>query len=216
MPGQTEFALCVSGVIDGRRVAFTGDNIAGDPEDPRQSGHKAMVAHNSAVLEAGYIYGAEFLTRLRPDLLLGGHSDVMNNPGPLIERYRTWAYAMREAFQTLSSEDDYRTWFDPYWVRAEPYRSSIRRGESIEVGLHLRNFSESAETRRIEIHAPAGFSVEPAFIDTVLSGDGRVQFSVHVHATSTAKPGVQIIALDVTRKGKRHGELFDFVVEVLP
>jgi glyoxylase-like metal-dependent hydrolase (beta-lactamase superfamily II) len=216
MPGQTEFALCVSGVIDGRKVAFTGDNIAGDPEDPRQSGHKAMVAHNSAVLEAGYIYGAEFLTRLRPDLLLGGHSDVMNNPAPLIERYRTWAYAMREAFRTLSSEDDYRTWFDPYWVRAEPYRSSIRQGKSIEVGLHLRNFSDQTEARRVEIHAPAGFTVEPAVIDTVLSGDARERFTVHVHAIAGVKPGVQIIALDVIRNGRRYGELFDLVVEVLP
>ncbi|HYG33401.1 MAG TPA: MBL fold metallo-hydrolase, partial [Clostridia bacterium] len=27
MPGQTEFALCVQGEIDGRKVAFTGDNL---------------------------------------------------------------------------------------------------------------------------------------------------------------------------------------------
>ncbi|MFM8705881.1 MAG: MBL fold metallo-hydrolase, partial [Planctomycetia bacterium] len=34
MPGQTEFACCVHGVIDGKRVAFTGDNIFGSPSDP--------------------------------------------------------------------------------------------------------------------------------------------------------------------------------------
>ena len=42
MPGQTEFALCLHGQIDGRKVAFTGDNIFGDPDDPapdRPRGH---------------------------------------------------------------------------------------------------------------------------------------------------------------------------------
>ena len=80
MPGQTEFALCLHGEIDGRKVAFTGDNIFGDPDDPTQTGHEAMVAHNSAILEEGYIYGAEYLKRLKPDLLMGGHSFVMDHP----------------------------------------------------------------------------------------------------------------------------------------
>ena len=66
MPGQTEFALCLHGEIDGRKVAFTGDNIFGDPDDPTQTGHEAMVAHNSAILEEGYIYGAEYLSGSSP------------------------------------------------------------------------------------------------------------------------------------------------------
>jgi glyoxylase-like metal-dependent hydrolase (beta-lactamase superfamily II) len=101
MPGQTEFALCLQGQIDGRQVAFTGDNIFGDPADPTQTGHEAMVAHNSAILEEGYINGSEYLKRLKPDLLMGGHSFVMNRPADFIERYRRWSYQMRDAFQAL-------------------------------------------------------------------------------------------------------------------
>ncbi len=74
MPGQTEFALAVRGVIDGKSVVFTGDNIFGDPEDPRHTGHEAVVAHNSSIFEEGYILGAEYLSRIKPDLLMGGHS----------------------------------------------------------------------------------------------------------------------------------------------
>lgn len=114
MPGQTEFALCLHGQIDGRKVAFTGDNIFGDPDDPSQTGHEAMVAHNSAILEEGYIYGAEYLKHLKPDILIGGHSFVMDHPSNFIERYRKWSYAMRDAFQSLSPDKDYRYWFDPF------------------------------------------------------------------------------------------------------
>ena len=146
MPGQTEFALCLHGEIDGRKVAFTGDNIFGDPDNPAQTGHEAMVAHNSAILEEGYIYGAEYLQRLKPDLLMGGHSFVMNHPAKFIERYRQWAYEMRGAFQALSSERDYRYWFDPFWVRAEPYRATLNPGDTTNVTLHVRNFRSGRQS----------------------------------------------------------------------
>ncbi|MEO8353702.1 MAG: MBL fold metallo-hydrolase, partial [Chthoniobacteraceae bacterium] len=214
MPGQTEFALAVQGVIDGKRVIFTGDNIFGDPADPTQSGHEAMVAHNSAVLEEGYIYGAEYLARSRPDLLLGGHSYVMPEPAAFIERYRQWAYAMREGFRGLSSQADYRYWFDPFWVRAEPYRSTLRAGETIELALHLRNFSAAAQTQRVEIHTPPDLTAEPRVIEAALPGEGREKQTFRLTATRDAKPGVHHIAFDITRDGQRQGELFDAIVEI--
>jgi glyoxylase-like metal-dependent hydrolase (beta-lactamase superfamily II) len=99
MPGQTEFALAVRGEIDGRKVVFTGDNLFGSPADPAQNGHEAVVSRNSSVLEEGYIYGAEYLKRIQPDIILGGHSHVMDRPAAFIERYRQWAYDIRAAFR---------------------------------------------------------------------------------------------------------------------
>ena len=184
MPGQTEFALCLHGRIDGRKVAFTGDNIFGDPDDPTQTGHEAMVAHNSAILEEGYIYGAEYLRRLQPDILVGGHSFVMDRPAKFIERYRRWSYEMREAFQALSPEKDYRYWFDPFWVRAEPYRLTLRGGETATVNLHLRNFRSVRQTHRIEIHAPPGLIAEPSFLEGRLPRTSQAAFPIRVRATA--------------------------------
>lgn len=48
---------------------------------------------------------------------------------------------MRDAFRELSSEKDYRYWFDPFWVRAEPYRVTVKRRASAEIQLHVRNFN---------------------------------------------------------------------------
>ena len=67
MPGQTEFALCLHGIIDGKKVAFTGDNIFGSSSDPSQNGHEAVVARNSCILEEGYIYAAKYLKKLQED-----------------------------------------------------------------------------------------------------------------------------------------------------
>jgi glyoxylase-like metal-dependent hydrolase (beta-lactamase superfamily II) len=214
MPGQTEFALCVHGQIDGRTVAFTGDNIFGDPDDPTQTGHEAMVAHNSAILEEGYIYGAEYLKRIHPDILVGGHSFVMDHPAAFIERYRQWAYQMRTAFQALSPDPDYQYWFDPFWVRVEPYRLTLRPGEAETVNLQVRNFRSRKQTHRIEFHAPPGVTVEPAVLEDVLSRKSRRSFPIRVQAARGAEPGVRIVALDISLDGKRSGERFDFVVGV--
>ena len=99
MPGQTEFGCCIQGIIDGRLVAFTGDNLFADPDDPDEDGHEAVCARNSGIFEEGYIYGADYLRRLQPDLIIGGHSFVMDRPKGLIERFYKWSLAMRDAFR---------------------------------------------------------------------------------------------------------------------
>ena len=216
MPGQTEFALCLHGRIDGQLVAFTGDNIFGDPDDPTQTGHEAMVAHNSAILEEGYILGAEFLKRLQPDVIVGGHSFVMGHPARFIERYRRWAYAMRDAFRALSSEADYRAWFDPFWVRAEPYRLTLRPGETADFTLHVRNFQRGAQRHRIVVHAPPGWTAEPRVIEGRLAGAARGSQRVRLRAPDHAAAGVAVVAFDVTLDGRRYGEWFDLIAGVVP
>ena len=215
MPGQTEFALCLHGKIDGRNVAFTGDNIFGDPDDPTQTGHEAMVAHNSAVLEEGYIHGSEYLKRLKPDLLMGGHSFVMDHPAKFIERYRKWSYEMRNAFRSLSSEKDYRYWFDPFWVRAEPYRVKVKRGSSADLQLHVRNFRRSQQTHTIAVHTSPELEASPAVMKGILAGEQRGTYSFRLNAAKDAKLGVYIVAFDPTLNQHRYGELFDCIVEVV-
>jgi len=214
MPGQTEFALGVQGMIDGRKVVFTGDNIFGDPEDPRHTGHEAVVAHNSAILEEGYIYGAEYLSRIKPDLLMGGHSYVMPNPAAFIERYRRWAYDMRDAFKSFSREPNYETMFDPFWIRAEPYRVKLKAGEFVDLTIHVRNFSEDSQVYLVAFHSPPGLRVNPEVLKVKVGSRSREAVRVRLRASADAPAGVHIVAMDPTMGERRYGEWFDFVVEV--
>jgi glyoxylase-like metal-dependent hydrolase (beta-lactamase superfamily II) len=216
MPGQTEFALAVRGMIDGKSVVFTGDNLFGDPEDPRHTGHEAVVAHNSSVLEEGYILGAEYLSRLRPDLIMGGHSYVMDRPAAFVERYRRWAYEMRDAFKGLLAEDDYRYGYDPFWVRAEPYRSKVRAGETVELTVTVRNFRPGPQSYRIRFDAPADLAAGRGIETGTVAGESRSTLKARFRALENAPPGVRLVGLDVTLDGRRYGEWFDAVVEVVP
>ncbi len=214
MPGQTEFALCLHGTIDGRKVAFTGDNIFGNPDDPQQTGHEAVVAHNSAILEEGYLYAGEYLTRLAPDILIGGHSFVMDRPAAFIERYRKWGSAMRDAFHSLSPEQHYQVWFDPFWLRAEPYRVRLRPGEGTYVELHLRNFGPATQQHQIKIHTPPALRCEPSVLEGELAAQSRGVLRVHVTASESAPEGVHLMGFDVTLDGRCYGERFDMIVGV--
>jgi len=214
MPGQTEFALCMHGVIDGMVVAFTGDNIFGDPGNPIHTGHEALVARNSAVLEEGDSVAGEYLTQLKPDILVGGHSYVMDKPAKIIDRYREWAYKMRNALQTVSSDKDYRYWFDPYWVRSDPYRSEMKKGEMVEIDVEVRNFSEYERTYRIEIHTPSGLIANPKYIEKKIKGNSRAAIPVALTSLPDATAGNSIVAFDVTLDGKQYGELFDAIVKI--
>ncbi|MCL5281532.1 MAG: MBL fold metallo-hydrolase [Planctomycetes bacterium] len=216
MPGQTQFGCCIHGQIDGRHIAFTGDNLFGDPADPQQNGHEAVVARNSAIFEEGYIYGAEYLRSLVPDLIVAGHSWVMDRPQQMIERFAVWAHEIRDAYVSLSAEEDYRYMFDPYWVRAEPYRVFVKPGQTVDVTLHVRNFLSRPQKHRIEVHAPRGVNVEPSLLDSSVGPRSSGRFPLKINVPSDTKHGLRIVALDVTVDGKRYGEWFDLIACVAP
>ncbi|MBJ7305860.1 MAG: MBL fold metallo-hydrolase [Gemmataceae bacterium] len=214
MPGQTEFALCLHGIIDGKKVAFTGDNIFGSSSDPSQNGHEAVVARNSCILEEGYIYAAKYLKKLQPDLLLGGHSWAMAEPAKLIDRYLADAIKLKEYFEKLSFEKDYRWMYDPYWVRMEPYRVVLGKNNTAEARLMMRNFDAVPISMKVEIVLPEGFKAEPAIISTMVAGESTTSIPIQISCTKETVKGLHLAALDITRKGKRAGQLFDFILWV--
>lgn len=211
MPGQTEFAMCLQGMIDGKLVAFTGDNIR---PAPNNRGNPAVVAHNSTVLEEGYIYGAEYLAKLNPDRIVGGHSVVIDHPRDLIERYRQWSYELREAFQSLSTFPDYRFWFDPFWVQAEPYRKKLTKGIPGKVNVVIRNFVEHDQIYKVHIRTPKGIISDPEVIEVKISAPEKKIFPVELEATEAAETGVGIISFDLTLNGELIGEWFDSIIYV--
>ncbi len=216
MPGQTEFGCCVSGRIDGKLIAFTGDNLFGNSSDPQQSGHEAVVARNSAIFEEGYIEGADLLRRLQPDLMVGGHSWVMDRPSQMIERFAAWAREIRDGYQSLSAEEDYRIMFDPYWVRAEPYRVLVKAGQTAEAMLHVRNFLPRTQSHSIRMCAPQGIDVEPAIVEGMIAPQSAESAPLRLSVAPNLKPGVYLVAFDVTLDGKRYGQWFDVIVSVEP
>ena len=77
-------------------------------------------------------------------------------------------------------------------------------------------FHSRAQSYHVEIHTPPGLRADPPVIETRLKAGSRREFTVRVTAALAAKPGVHLLALDITRDGQRHGELFDAILELAP
>jgi uncharacterized membrane protein len=106
--------------------------------------------------------------------------------------------------------------FDPYWVRAEPYRVSVKAGQTVDVTLHIRNFLSRPQKHRIETHAPRGVHIEPSLLESSVGPESSGRFPLKINVASETGPGVYVVALDVSVDGKRYGQWFDMVVCVEP
>lgn len=214
MPGQTKYHACLHGEIDGRRVAFTGDNIFASTTHASQGGNEAVVARNGGTLEEGYLYAANYLHSIAPDLIVGGHCWVMEQPRELIERYRARMLALRSAFQSLSAEDDYRIMFDPYWVCANPYRIAIPAGCVGRTQVVVRNYRSLPQQHRIVLTESTGLRFDPPVLEGQIDAGSMVAHEVTIKAAPQAAEGLRMIGMDIVCNGRRLGQLFDFLVHV--
>ena len=160
MPGQTEFGCCLWLEIDGKKVAFTGDNLFGNPAIKEQNGHEAVVARNSAIFEEGYLYGSRYLKDLAPDLVMGSHSNVMPDPQQFLLRYHDWSRRIIRRYRELLPDRDYEYQFDPYWVSAYPYRVDLTNSQqqeirALEQRVQIERDSPNLVVARHEVLVPA-------------------------------------------------------------
>jgi glyoxylase-like metal-dependent hydrolase (beta-lactamase superfamily II) len=214
MPGQTEFGNCLWLELDGKRIAFTGDNLFGDPSDPEQNGHEAVVARNSAIFEEGYFLGSRYLRDLKPDIIMGAHNVLMNNPTAFVERYHEWSKRIIAQYKSLLPDENYEYLFDPFWVSAYPYRVDLEQERTQTVAITVRNFRDRPQHHHVALKLPPGVTAEPAILDDTIEPKSRQTFQVKLTADPARVPaGVQIVPFDITLDGQRKGQLFDFLLQ---
>ncbi|WDI41423.1 MBL fold metallo-hydrolase [Bremerella sp. P1] len=213
LPGQTEFGCCLWLDIDGKRIAFTGDNLFGDPRDESQTAHDCVVARNSAILEEGHILGSKYLIDLKPDIVLAAHGYVMPEPQGILQRYHNWAKEMAALYHEMLPEKDYEYLFDPYWVSAYPYRVNLGEGSPQKVTITVRNFRDQPQQHRVKLILPDGIAAEPAILKGTVPAKSRQSYEVTISGTlSDDKADLQIVPLDIELDGKHYGQWFDFLV----
>ncbi|MEZ6126655.1 MAG: MBL fold metallo-hydrolase [Planctomycetaceae bacterium] len=214
MPGQTEFGCCLWLELDGKRIAFTGDNLFGSPSDETQDGHECVVARNSAIFEEGYLYASEYLLKLKPDIIMGSHSYVMPEPEQFLNRYNAWAKKIIAAYRDLLPDSDYEYLFDPYWVSAYPYRVDFRENQRQTVQVTVRNFRSQTQRHHIELMLPPGLTANPPILEGEIPAESRQTFDVQLTAEPQRFPtGVRIVPFDITLDNRHWGQMFDFIVQ---
>ena len=178
-PGQTEFHSVYAGMIDGRKVAFTGDNYF--VAEVVAGGKMEMLPYQTTVLRNSFQLGmhrrcAEVMRKIAPELICPGHRDVLPCFKKDLDTYCDFIARKERVFRDLVAEpaDQY---IDLFWARLLPYVGVVRPGEQLSYRLLVRNNLGRPATFAARLIAPLGWktSAEPSSVELAAGARGEIR-----------------------------------------
>jgi glyoxylase-like metal-dependent hydrolase (beta-lactamase superfamily II) len=215
-PGQTEFHSVYAGMIDGRKVAFTGDNyfvaevVAGHKVEMRP--FQTTVLRNSFQL-AMHRRCAEVMRELAPELICPGHRDVLPCFKQDLDTYCDFIARKERVFRELVGEpaDHY---IDLFWARMLPYVSRVAPKQRVEFRLLLRNNLQRPATYAARLLAPAGWEASAEFRSLKLAAGARGEMVLPASAPAAADGRRRLMTAEIQIDGETQGPVSEALVTV--
>ena len=214
MPGHTWWALGLCGVVDGTRVAFTGDNLLAGALSPLRA---AAPIYRNRMRVDSIALGVQRLMDFEPELLLTGHTGALRVTRAILDDFLAWARQLEVAFKRLAVVPErIDEALDPRFAVFRPYRSAATRGEQLAMELRVTNLGPEPGGLEAALDLPPGWSAEPMRAATTVEpgAESVVPFSVSVPADAAS--GRHVITADITLAGRRWGQLAEALVDVTP
>lgn len=178
LPGQTEFALGLELVLDGRRVFFTGDHFF---HVDLYSGTGGWSGRNRG-LPLGYATTAQRLLDAEPAWVLAEHGGAFEFHRDDLTRRRDWARAAARAADRLSPSGSHGHDWSEHSVRFEPAIAEVRPGTTCRVEIVATNATEDSVKCRLTL-LPGAITGEPVEWTTARGETTRRPFVLHVPAS---------------------------------
>jgi len=215
-PGQTEFHSVYAGMIDGRKVAFTGDNyflaevVSGGKTEMRP--FQTTVLRNSFQLSMHHRC-ADVMRQINPELICPGHHDVLTCCKQDLDTYCDFISRKERVFRELVGEpaDHY---IDLFWTRLLPYLAEVKPGQTLEYRLLLRNNIEHAVTYEARLLPPNGWRTSPEFQSLKLKAGERGELELNASAPKAADNVRRLITAEIRIDGQSQGPLCEALVTV--
>jgi len=216
-PGQTEFHSVYAAEIDGRKVAFTGDNYFIDSV-VMGGNNVEMRPYQTTVLRNSFQLGmhrrcAEVMRHLAPELICPGHRQVLECSKLDIDHYCNFIDRKEHVFRELVDEpvDHY---VDLFWARLLPYVSQVEPGQRVEYRLLLRNNLEHPATYAARLIAPHGWNVAPELRSLSLEAGANGELALTATAPPTADEVRRLVTAEIQIDGQSQGPISEALVTV--
>jgi glyoxylase-like metal-dependent hydrolase (beta-lactamase superfamily II) len=209
-PGQTEFASVISAEIDGRVVAFTGDNYFSGVIDVGgelvEGPFETTVFRNSFQL-AMHRRCVEVMREVCPDMICPGHGKILEGGSVEIERYADFVALKERAFRNAVAEPTDR-YVDLFWVRLRPYLSRVERGERIEYTLMVRNNLGRAAAFEARLLPPsAGWGTPDELVSIGLGAGERGEMTLVLTGPPSDFDGRALVTAEILVDGVSQGPI---------
>ncbi|MCH2200332.1 MAG: MBL fold metallo-hydrolase [Fuerstiella sp.] len=215
-PGQTEFHSVYAGMIDGRKVAFTGDNYF--TAEVYAGGKTEMRPYQTTVLRNSFQLGmhrrcAEVMRRIDPELICPGHRDVHQCNKQELDTYCDFIAQKEQVFRELVPEpaDHY---IDLFWSRLLPWLSVVEPGETVDYRLLLRNNLERPASYEARLLPPSGWDTSPEFHRLTLEAGQRGELKLSTTAPPQADNTRRLLTAEIRIDGQSHGTVSEALVTV--
>lgn len=217
-PGQTEYHSVYAGMIDGRKVAFTGDNWF--VEEVLLGGKSEVLPYQSTVLRNSFQLDmhrrcAEVMRKISPELLCPGHRDVLPISKRDLTNYCDFIARKERIFRNLVSEPADH-FIDLFWARLLPYLSVVRPGQAVEYRLLLRNNLEKPATFAARLLPPHGWDTSAEFRPIKLEAGGRGELTLMARAPQRADNVRRLMTAEIQIDGRSQGPISEALVTVAP
>ena len=215
-PGQTEFHSVYAGTIDGRKVAFTGDNyflsevLAGGKTEMRP--YQTTVLRNSFQLSMHHRC-ADVMRRINPELICPGHRDVLTCYKQDLDTYCDFIARKERVFRELVDEPA-NHYIDLFWTRLLPYVAEVGPGQTLKYRLLLRNNLERAVTYEARLLPPNDWRTSSEFRSLKLESGERGELNLNAVAPEVADNVRRLMTAEIRIDGQSQGPLSEALVTV--
>jgi glyoxylase-like metal-dependent hydrolase (beta-lactamase superfamily II) len=206
-PGQTEFASLITGVIDGRKVAFTGDNYF--LHEVARSGTTEKLPFQTTVMRNSFQLWmhrrcADLMRSEAPELICPGHDAVLPCHKEDLDAYADFIARKEAVFRELVGEPADQ-FIDLFWVRVLPYIARARGGDIVTYRVLVRNNLQ----RRAEIGArlipPPDWSAHLEYGAVELEDGERGEIVLSLEVPQAVRARRYLVTAEITVDGESHG-----------
>ena len=212
-PGHADYHMAMFGEIDGKRVAFSGDEVG----LKREGYGSNNVWRNHVHANSHEITGKLYLEH-QPELTCPGHNGPFEIGPEEWKGFHEWCMTEQTHWRALPAPENLEEAVYPDYVFLYPYQPPAAPGEEVRMQVWFEGIGEEESTLEYRLVLPPGWEAEPD-AGAVRAAPGKkevVDFVLRVPADQETEYRRRVIALDATIDGVHRGQLAEAVVDLRP
>ena len=154
-PGHSEYHMSMFTEIEGKCIAFSGDNVWRPDFVPN-------IIYRNRVGRESHQVTAKLYRERKPEVLCTGHGLVTDVPPENFDTFYKNSKRLTEHFEMLLPTGSGIAGIEPAWIRIVPYQFPVRSGSTTTVAVQIHNPLENIAEISYRWVLPSGWIAAPA------------------------------------------------------
>jgi glyoxylase-like metal-dependent hydrolase (beta-lactamase superfamily II) len=212
-PGHADYHMAMFGTIDGKRVAFSGDEV-----NARGKGFQSNNIWRNHVHAGSHKITGKLFLEHQPELTCPGHGGPFEMTEEHWKEFHDWCMNEERHWGRLAPTENVEEAVYPDYVFLYPYQLPCAPGQSVPMQVWYENIFDEKSTLEFRIVLPEGWKAEPGSGSiTVEPGEkGAVDFTLAVAESQSTEYRRRAFTLDAVIDGRACGQLAEAVVDLRP